>query len=73
MPSSEPKYLGFGCKKSARCGRYGSCLKNKKWGDSLECSLGNQLNAAGVYGSSSSHSSIPSMENFQDAVFNESM
>ena len=29
------------------------------------CSLGNQLNAAVAYGSSSSHSSVPSVENLR--------
>ena len=36
----------------------------KNGGDSQECSLGNQLNAAVAYGSSSSHLRVPSMENF---------
>ena len=34
-------------------------------GVSWECSLGNQINTAVVYGRSSSHSRVPSMENFQ--------
>ena len=37
----------------------------KNGGDTCECSLGNQLNAAAVYGSSSSYLRVPSMENFQ--------
>ena len=64
MPSSEPRYLGFGCKKAARWGKYGSYPKYKKWGDSCECSCGNQLNAAVAYGSSLPHLRVPSMENF---------
>ena len=30
MPTSEPKYLSFGCKNAVRQGRYGSCPKYKK-------------------------------------------
>ena len=53
------KYLNLGCKKAARCGKYGSCPKYRKWGDSLECSFGNQWNAPVAYGSNCSHSNIP--------------
>ena len=63
MPFLEPKYLNLGCKKAARCAKYGSCPKYRKWGDSWECSFQNQLNAAVAYGSSWSHSKIPMMEN----------
>ena len=52
MPCSEPKYLKLGCQKAARCVKYGSCPKYRKWRDSWECSFGNQLNAAVSHGSS---------------------
>ena len=65
MPSSELRYLSFGCKQAARWSKYEPHLKYKKWGDSCECSLGNQLNAAVAYGSSSSHLRVPFMDNFQ--------
>ena len=63
MPSSEHKYLNFGCKNVARCCKEGLHPKYRKWGDSWECSFGNQLNAAVVYGSCWSHSKMLSIEN----------
>ena len=63
MPSYTPKYLNFGCRNMARCGKEGSCPKYGKWGDSWECAFANLLNAAVVYGSSWSHSEIPLIGN----------
>ena len=40
MPLSEPKYLSVGSKKTVRWDRYGSCLKNKKWGGFLGVLIG---------------------------------
>ena len=68
MPSSEPKYISFGCKKATGWDRYELCLRNKKRGDSWECLFGNQLNAAVAHGSSSSHLSVPAMENFWNSL-----
>ena len=69
MPSFEPKYLNLGCRKVARCHKYGSHLKYRKFGYSWDCSLGNQLDAAVAYGSSWSHSKTLSMENLHIQSF----